>query len=211
MNMEIGYNRWDIVNSDSDMDIQITELEFDRGGQLGKTTWYGSKIDFKSSWLNLSTNLPVTFPDSQDCKGSLIQILTQHSRQIQLGTFGKVIAPHHSSKDQFRDLLRRLGENIIQDDVKDFVQIPFVAPFGGDSVLTWTGKQASVGAEYKAYRKYNGSFYVTKIQREISDFSIPVVEELLPSGIMKRKETIEVKALLAEPLSLLDAHNLFSQ
>lgn len=211
MKMEVGYNHWDINIGDAQMDIKITEMEIDRGGQLGKTIWYGSTIDFKSSWLNLTTVLSVTDPKYQDCKGSFIQILTQHSRQIQLGTFGKVTSPHNSETRQLRMVMMKMGDFIIDDNVSDFVQIPFVNKGGNENVSIWEGVRAGDGLRYKAYRKYVGPHYITKIQREAKDWSfLNLTDDFNREGIVARKETIEIASLCAEPLLLTDTVALFN-
>ncbi|QZA70629.1 hypothetical protein AH04_153 [Erwinia phage AH04] len=205
MNIEAVYQGWTMGEGRNRLAVVITNREHDRGGQLGRTDEYGSVVTIGEGNDRLITILSITDLKHPNCKSSLADILTTHSRQMKLGTFGEVHAPHHSDYELLITPLRRLGIDHIHDDVKEYVQIPFF--FAGDQ--HWEFRTKAIGV-YVAYRKYDGSYYTTKIERTLDNFVHPLREGVPDNNIISRKEVIEFTSLTAKPLDFSDATNLFN-
>lgn len=204
MNIEAAYHGWTMGQGRNRLAVAITNREHDRGGQLGRTDEYGSAVTIGEGEEKLVTVISITDLKHPNCESSLIDILTAHSCQMKLGTFGEVTAPHHSDYELLITPLRRLGIDCIHDDVTEYVRIPFF--FMEDQY--WEFRTKATGY-YVAYRKYDGSYYTTKIERTLDSFVHPLREGVPDNNIISRKEVIEYTSLTAKPLDFSGVAKLF--
>jgi hypothetical protein len=191
MNIVTGYREWKITEGNSlVIDVTVTHREIDRGIPMGKTEEFGSIVSLN----NNETEITITDRKHPNCESSLFYILMEHARQIQLGTFGKVSAPHHTETDRLWAVLHRLGETSTRADVSDFKQIPVF--LNGKQI--WEFRRLSDGALYQVFRKYD-SYYTTKVVRVLDCYEHPFRDGVPEGNVIKRREVVEYTSTFAEP------------
>lgn len=199
MNIETSYREWIITERDKPiLTAKITCREYDRGGQMGVTKEYGSIVAIKDSFNEIETVITITDREHPNCKPSFPSILLEHSRQMQLGTFGKVHAPHHTEHTRFTDVLRQLGEDNFDARVDRYTQIPMFI----DGKQIWSLRVSTDNSVYEVFRKYDSNYYVTKVVRKLDTFIHPLRDEVPDGNIISRKESVEYTSLTAEPFEI---------
>lgn len=191
MNITTGYRKWEIAEGNTlHMDVIQTCIEIDRGGPMGKTEQMGSIVTLNGT----GTILTITDRKHPNCESSLFYILEEHARQMELGTFGKVSAPHHTDSDRILTPLHRFNKNVSPRDVKDFKQIPMLI----DGHQIWDFRRLSDGSLYQVFRRWD-SYYTTKVVRVLDAYEHPFRDGVPDGNIIKRREVVEYTSTSAEP------------
>jgi hypothetical protein len=206
MNLEISHERWEFNNNGRTVIIRAVPYTFDRGGCLGETTYYGSVIEFKSEFDKFTNVLKITDKKCPDFVGSIIDIVTQHIKQIKLGTFGVVHAPRHSDHEFITFILHRLNIEP-ETSISGYHSIPIYKVADNPEHQYWEIFDA--GWAYKAKRKYARGHYTTTIKRVKETYTYPRNEGTPNPNIVKRAESVSIASLTAEPLTFNDILSYF--
>lgn len=210
MNITYTHNDWEFEVLGHTLTVSITKDTYDRGGQMGETCNYGSSIKYEGPYGAHVSHISIVDRDRPNCKPSLKDILLEHSRQQKLGTFGEIDSAHEYNNQMFVHALSFLGEDFIDDGVSEYIQIPFVVNIADTICQTWEITHEPHNVIYKAYRRYEDSYYVTKVERELNCYEHPLRDGVPDNNIISRKESIETTSLKAAPLQLDDVVKLFN-
>lgn len=209
MKITTTHDGWDIEVLGSTLNITVIKDIYNRGGQMGEITRYGSAIKYEGPCGSKTTQLSIVDREYPNCSPSLKKIILEHSRQYKLGTFGEVDSPYGFSNKMFIDVLFSLGEDYNHDSVSEYIQIPFVTIDEDSFHQAWEATHVSQNVVYKAHRRYVGSYYVTKVERELDCYEHPLRDGVPDNNIIRRKEVVETTSLKATPLQLIDVIKVF--
>lgn len=199
MEIKCEHNKWSFKEGSYSAEIKVIESEHDRGGPLGKEDLYGSSIVSSKSGVS---KLIVTNPEFPNCENTLEQIINIHSQQRKLGTFGLVKSPHGFDTDDC--ILHRLNTRQ-RSDVDEYIQIPIY--INGRQV--WGAGDPVSKYWHTVYRRYDSTYYTTKIVRELETYTHPLKDGCPELNIIKRKQEVVYTSITAEPFDWNDISKYF--